>query len=85
MKRFDGKKLYLLRKNRGFSQRELGELLNCSHSLVNLMENGKLQPTTAKLLGISSIFKVSIDELFIDFFLTVKLTQVTIRAKSRNY
>ena len=48
------------------------------------MENGKLQPTTAKLLGISSIFKVSIDELFIDF-LTVKLTQVTIRAKSRNY
>ena len=41
MKRFDGKKLYLLRKNRGFSQRELGELLDCSHSLVNLMENGK--------------------------------------------
>ncbi|WP_242069001.1 helix-turn-helix transcriptional regulator [Bacillus thuringiensis] len=46
MKRFDGKKLYVLRKNRGFSQRELGELLECSHSLVNLMENGKLQPTT---------------------------------------
>ncbi|MEM5610033.1 helix-turn-helix transcriptional regulator [Bacillus thuringiensis] len=68
MKKFDGKKLYLLRKNKGFSQRELGELLDCSHSLVNLMENGKLQPTTAKLLGISSIFKVSIDELFIDFF-----------------
>ena len=43
-------------------------LLNCSHSLVNLMENGKIQPTTAKLLGISNIFKISLDELFVDFF-----------------
>lgn len=68
MKKFDGNKLCLLRKNRGFSQRELGVLLNCSHSLVNLMENGKIQPTTAKLLGISNIFKISLDELFVDFF-----------------
>ncbi|MES1053453.1 helix-turn-helix transcriptional regulator [Bacillus thuringiensis] len=68
MKKFDGKKLYLLRKNKGFSQRELAELLNCSHSLVNLMENGKIQPTTGKLLGISKVFKIPMDELFIDFF-----------------
>lgn len=46
MKKFNGKKLSLLRKNKGFSQRELAQLLNCSHSLVNLMENGKIQPTT---------------------------------------
>ncbi|WP_050595397.1 helix-turn-helix domain-containing protein [Bacillus thuringiensis] len=58
----------LLRKNKGFSQRELAQLLNCSHSLVNLMENGKIQPTTSKLLGISEVFKIPMDDLFIDFF-----------------
>ena len=40
------------------------------------MENGKIQPTTAKLLGISNIFKISLDELFVDF-LNVMLTTVT--------
>lgn len=68
MKKFNGKKLSSLRKNKGFSQRELAQLLNCSHSLVNLMENGKIQPTTAKLLGISEVFKIPMDDLFIDFF-----------------
>ena len=75
MKKFDGNKLCLLRKT-GIFTKELGVLLNCSHSLVNLMENGKIQPTTAKLLGISNIFKISLDELFVDF-LNVMLTTVT--------
>lgn len=56
-------RLKTLRKNRGYSLRELGELLGVAESTVSLYESGKREAPYAVLQKLSKIFCVSIDYL----------------------
>ncbi len=56
-------KLISLRKSIGISQEELGEKLNVTRQTISKWELGETTPEMEKLIALSSIFKVSIDEL----------------------
>lgn len=61
-----GEKLYQLRKAHGFSQEALAEKLHTSRQAVSKWENNNGYPETEKIILISKIFQVSLDELLID-------------------
>ena len=56
-------RLYELRKQKGFSQEELAGRLNVSRQTVSKWEVGESTPDMEKLLAISDLFGVSLDEL----------------------
>ncbi len=56
-------KLIKLRKAKGWSQEELGEFLNVTRQTISKWELGQTTPEMDKLIEISKIFDVSIDEL----------------------
>lgn len=56
-------KLYELRKQKGFSQEELANRLNVSRQTVSKWEVGESTPDMEKLVAISDLFDVSLDEL----------------------
>lgn len=56
-------KLYELRKQKGFSQEELAHRLNVSRQTVSKWEVGESTPDMEKLVAISDLFEVSLDEL----------------------
>ncbi len=58
-----GLRLQQLRMNRNMSQRELGEKLNRSKSVVCAYENNLRMPTIEVLTNIAVIFNVSLDYL----------------------
>lgn len=64
MKRFGGK-LRTLRKQRGLSQSELGDMLGVAQSYVARLEKGK-KPFVDLILKISHIFNVCTDILMKD-------------------
>lgn len=57
------KNLKKLRKSRGLSLKELGEILGVAESTVSLYENGKREASYSILKRLSAIFDVSIDFL----------------------
>ena len=57
------KKLQELRKQKGFTQEELGNLLYVSRTTVSKWESGRGYPNLDSLKEISKIFGVSIDQL----------------------
>ena len=59
-------KLYELRKQRGFSQEELANRLNVSRQTVSKWEIGESAPDMEKLVAISELFDISLDELVLD-------------------
>jgi len=59
-------KLYNLRKQKGFSQEELANRLNVSRQTVSKWEVGDSAPDMEKLIAISDLFEVSLDELVKD-------------------
>ena len=59
-------KLYNLRKQKGFSQEELANRLNVSRQTVSKWELGDSAPDMEKLIAISDLFEVSLDELVKD-------------------
>ncbi|MBQ9491073.1 MAG: helix-turn-helix transcriptional regulator [Lachnospiraceae bacterium] len=59
-------KLYELRKKRGYSQEELANRLNVSRQTVSKWEVGESAPDMEKLVAISDLFEVSLDELVKD-------------------
>jgi len=61
-----GKKLRILRTQRGLTTRELGELLDVSYSYVASMERGKKIPNIAMAIKIADIFGVTVDTLVRD-------------------
>jgi transcriptional regulator with XRE-family HTH domain len=65
MERF-GKKLYTLRNRQGLSLRQLGDMLDVSHTFVARMEKGEKVPNVAMILKISQIFSVTTDVLIKD-------------------
>lgn len=56
-------KLIQLRKSSGLSQEELGNRLNVARQTVSKWELGSTTPEMEKLIGLSNLFNVSIDEL----------------------
>lgn len=59
-------KLYELRKQKGFSQEELANRLNVSRQTVSKWEVGDSTPDMEKLIAISDLFEISLDELVMD-------------------
>ena len=56
-------RLYQLRKKKGFSQEELANRLNVSRQTVSKWEVGDSTPDMEKLIAISDLFDVSLDNL----------------------
>lgn len=56
-------KLISLRKQKGYSQEELGNLLGVTRQTVSKWELGQTTPEMEKLIALSSLFNTSIDEL----------------------
>ena len=58
-----GEKLFKLRKEKGFSQEALAEKLNTTRQAISKWENNQGYPETEKLLMLSNIFELSVDDL----------------------
>ena len=58
-----GQKLLSLRKEKGLSQEELGGQLKVSRQTVSKWELGETTPEMDKLILISELFTISLDEL----------------------
>lgn len=58
-----GKKLKELRKKKGLTQQELGNIINCTHTAINYYENGRRQPDATTLCKLADFFGVSVDYL----------------------
>lgn len=58
-----GEKLFKLRKEKGLSQEALAEKLNTTRQAISKWENNQGYPETEKLLILSNIFGVSVDNL----------------------
>ena len=56
-------KLYELRKKEGLSQEELAEKVNVSRQTISKWEMGQSSPEMEKLINLSKIFDISLDEL----------------------
>lgn len=61
-----GEKLYKLRKTHGLSQEALAEKLNTSRQAVSKWENNNGYPETEKIILISKLFQITLDDLLID-------------------
>lgn len=59
-------KLYDLRKKKGLSQEELANRLNVSRQTVSKWEVGDSTPDMERLIAISDLFEISLDELVLD-------------------
>ena len=58
-----GERLKILRKNKGISQRELGDIIGLKKSTVSLYENNKTEPNDEIKIIIARYFNVSADYL----------------------
>lgn len=65
MKELDifSERVYHLRKERGMSQKELGEAVGLSHKAISTIESGDRATTLEKLIALSQFFDVSTDYL----------------------
>lgn len=59
-------RLYELRRQKGFSQEELANRLNVSRQTISKWEVGDSTPDMEKLIAISDLFGISLDELVLD-------------------
>lgn len=59
-------KLYPLRRQKGLSQEEPANRLNVSRQTVSKWEVGDSTPDMEKLIAISDLFEISLDELVLD-------------------
>lgn len=58
-----GERIYQLRTEKGMSQGDLAEMLNVSRQSISKWENNTATPELSKLIDMSSVFEVSLDEL----------------------
>ena len=61
-----GKKLHFLRKQRGFTLRQLAQILGVHYAHINNIEHGVRSPSTDLVLKMAQVFDVSTDELMKD-------------------
>lgn len=57
-------KLELLRKNKGLSQQQMGEIFGVSRQTINAIENGKYCPSLPLSFKIARYFGILIEEVF---------------------
>lgn len=58
-----GRNLKRLRKNKGLSVARLAEILDMTQAPIYLWEEGKQLPRTERLVMLSELYKVPIDEI----------------------
>ncbi len=58
-----GEKIYKLRTERNLSQGDLSEMLDVSRQSISKWENGAATPDLDKIIKLSEVFKITIDEL----------------------
>ena len=58
-----GEKIYKLRTERNLSQGDLSEILEVSRQSVSKWENGAATPDLDKIIKLSEVFGITIDEL----------------------
>lgn len=64
MRNYDlGNRIYELRKEKGFSQKELGEMVGVTNKSVSKWENGTAIPKTDTLVKLATVFEISPQEL----------------------
>ena len=56
-------RVHMLRKQRGMSQRELGEAIGLSHKSISTIESGSRTTTLEKLVILARFFQVTTDYL----------------------
>ena len=56
----------LLRENRGYTLRQVGEWANIPFGLLSLMERGKMLPTDDELLALCETLKSTADIIYPD-------------------
>ena len=61
-----GKRLCELRKQRGMSQEDLAQLLDVTRQTVSKWEVGDSAPDMARLVALSSLFGITLDELVLN-------------------
>lgn len=71
-------KLLLLRRQKGMSQEQLAEMLDVSRQSVSKWEAQQTLPEPSKIILISEIFEVSIDQLLKDDLSVVDQSTTTI-------
>jgi len=59
-----GKRLARIRKQKGFTQEKLAELVDLHFTYIGMVERGTRNPTIANVYKISKALKVDIKELF---------------------
>jgi transcriptional regulator with XRE-family HTH domain len=59
-------KLQILRKEKGLSQEKLAELLSVSRQAVSKWESGQTYPEIEKLIVLSDLFEITLDDLLRD-------------------
>ncbi len=72
-----GEKILQLRKQKGFSQEQLGELVNVTRQTISNWELGDTAPNPEQLKTLSKIFQISIDELLDNETETVLMQKVS--------
>lgn len=58
-----GTRLFNLRKGKGLSQTELGDLLGVTNKAVSKWETGESKPAVSQLLKLSKVFEMPIDDI----------------------
>ena len=61
-----GQKFHYLRKQRGFTLRQLAEILDVHYAHLNNIEHGVRSPSTDLVLKVAQVFDVSTDQLMKD-------------------
>ena len=61
-----GRRIRLLRTERGLSQEKLSEAARITAVMLSFIETGRTNPSLATLLGLSRGLKVTLSELFED-------------------
>lgn len=64
------KMLIALREAKGWKQEDVAKMLNISQQAISLYENGKRDPSIRLAKKFELLFKMPMEELFPDIFLT---------------
>ena len=78
------KKLKVLRKEKGLTQKSLSNMLNISQGAYAKWENGKREPNFEKLSMLACIFDVSIDFLLSEYLEISKETYLKLKEERKN-
>jgi transcriptional regulator with XRE-family HTH domain len=62
-----GRRIVVLRKERGWSQEKLGEHTGISMDHISHLENGHREPCLGTMVKLAHAFRLSMAELFQDF------------------